>query len=38
MKINLKHGENYGWPLLAMAVKNNRYDYANSIISHRNLK
>ena len=29
-----KHGENYGWPLLAMAVKNNRYDYANSIISH----
>lgn len=29
-----KHGENYGWPLLAMALKNNRYDYANQIIQH----
>lgn len=29
-----KHGENYGWPLLAMAIKNERYDYANSIINH----
>lgn len=29
-----KHGENYGWPLLSMAVKNERYDYANSIINH----
>lgn len=29
-----KHGENYGWPLLAMALKKNRYDYANSIILH----
>ena len=29
-----KHGENYGWPLLAMAVKNQRYDYANKIINH----
>lgn len=30
-----KHGDNYGWPLLAMAVKNKRYDYANKIINHR---
>lgn len=29
-----KHGENYGWPLLSMAIKNSRYDYANQIISH----
>lgn len=29
-----KHGDNYGWPLLAMAIKNNRYDYANKIIDH----
>jgi hypothetical protein len=29
-----KHGDNYGWPLLSMALKKNRYDYANSIISH----
>jgi hypothetical protein len=30
-----KHGENYGWPLLAMAIKNERYDYARAIINHR---
>lgn len=29
-----KHGDNYGWPLLAMAIKLNRYDYANSILHH----
>lgn len=29
-----KHGDDYGWPLLAMAIKNNRYDYAEKIISH----
>lgn len=30
-----KHGDNYGWPLLSMALKNNRYDYAYSIINHK---
>lgn len=29
-----KHGENYGWPLLAMALQNERYDYAHQIINH----
>lgn len=29
-----KHGDNYGWPLLSMAIKNGRYDYAKKIISH----
>jgi hypothetical protein len=29
-----KHGNNYGWPLLAMAVKNERYDYASAIVNH----
>lgn len=29
-----KHGDNYGWPLLAMAVKNQRYDYASAIVNH----
>lgn len=29
-----KHGENYGWPLLSMAIKNEKYDYAYSIIAH----
>lgn len=29
-----KHNDNYGWPLLAMALQNNRYDYADSIIHH----
>lgn len=29
-----KHGNNYGWPLLGMALKNNRYDYADAIINH----
>lgn len=29
-----KHGDNYGWPLLAMAIKNQRYDYAHAIINH----
>ncbi len=29
-----KHSDNYGWPILAMALKNNRYDYAQSIIEH----
>lgn len=29
-----KHGDNYGWPLLSMAIKKNRYDYANQIINH----
>lgn len=30
-----KHGDKYGWPLLSMALKNNRYDYAHSIINHK---
>lgn len=30
-----KHGNNYGWPLLSMALKNNRYDFANMIINHK---
>lgn len=30
-----KHGDNYGWPLLSMALKNNRYDFANMIINHK---
>lgn len=29
-----KHGEDYGWPLLGMALKKGRYDYANDIIKH----
>lgn len=29
-----KHGNNYGWPLLSMALKKGRYDYALAIISH----
>lgn len=29
-----KHGDNYGWPILAMAIKNQRYDYAEAIINH----
>lgn len=29
-----KHGDNYGWAVLGMALKNNRYDYAHSIINH----
>lgn len=29
-----KYGDNYGWPLLAMAIKLNRYDYANAILNH----
>lgn len=29
-----KHGENYGWPVLSMALNNQRYDYANAIINH----
>ena len=29
-----KHSDNYGWPILAMALKNNRYDYAQAIIEH----
>lgn len=29
-----KHGNNYGWPLLAMALLRNRYDYAYQIINH----
>jgi hypothetical protein len=31
-----KHGDNYGWPLLAMAVENQRYDYAHAIVNHSN--
>jgi hypothetical protein len=31
-----KHGDNYGWPLLAMAVKKQRYDYAHAIVNHPN--
>ena len=30
-----KHGDNYGWPLLSMAVKNENYDYANKIVNHK---
>jgi hypothetical protein len=29
-----KHGNNYGWPILSMALKNERYDYAHLIINH----
>lgn len=28
-----QYGSNYGWPLLSMALKNERYDYAKQIIS-----
>lgn len=29
-----KHGKDYGYPVLGMAIKNNRYDYASKIINH----
>lgn len=31
-----KHGDNYGWSVLGMAIKNHRYDYAHAIINHPN--